>query len=435
MLRKSVKQIALLLTLVVSIPLTFSACEQKQKEIKLTSNVKQEMKEEDKNASKLVKVKDLDLGDMMYTPVCWKDDENIIVTEGSDKNKNLMDFKSVHIDDINVYNVNIKTSKISKVNTIKDAVCGEIGQKDMYGNFLYIKDNKVCMYNTIENTQKSIYDLSEIIKEQKQKLKIQDNKELLKRIHCGFVLGSDKCIYVMALTSDGTCSMRVINTDTGGVIKGSFTAGYFPNLDNIRGLYSWAYNKNKDSFYVSSIFYNVIYECKLGEKSDIKKNKVAGGEIFDISKDGNTLYLNSIIKKNKKSIIKYDMEKNKAIELINDAVEDKGKNQQSVFENISINYDKSIISYSVQSFMIESDNKNSYKIQATSFIGDFDGKEIKNSRRLPLEQLDKNGNGNAIILNKRGDSFIYLVTYFDYNAKDDVTKLYKTKSYVYQIKK
>ncbi len=434
-MKKNMKEIALLLTLVVSIPLSFSACGEKQKEIKLTSNVKQEMKDEEKSASKLVKVKDLDLGDMIYTPICWKDDENIIVTEGSGKNKNLIDFKSVHVDDINVYNVNTKTSKTSKLSTITDAICGDVGEKDMYGNFLYIKDNKIWMYNTIQNTQKSIYDLSEIMKEQKENLKIKDDKELLKRIHCGFVLGSDKYVYLMALTSNSSCSAKVIDIKTGSIIKGSFASGYFPNLDTVRGLYSWAYNKNKDSFYISSIFYTVMYECKLGEKNDIKKNNTVGGEIFDISEDGNSLYFNSFLKKNKKTIVKYDIEKDKATELTSGIVESSGKNQQSVFENISTNYDNNVVSYSVQSFIAESGNKNLYKIQATSFIGDFDGKEIKNSRMLPLEQLDNKDNGNAIMLNKKGDSFIYTVMYFDYDSKNDVTKLYKSKNYIYQIKK
>lgn len=433
MIGKNMKKIAVILTLAISIPSTLSACGEKQKEIKLTSDVKQEMKDEEKNASKLVKVKDLDLGDMIYIPICWKDDENIIVTEGSDKNKNGIDLKNVYVDDINVYNVNIKTSKVSKLNTITDSICGEVGEKAMYGNFLYTKDNKIWMYNTTQNTQKSIYDLSEIMKDQKKNLKIKDDKELLKRIHSGFVFGSDKYVYIMALTSDGICSMRVIDTKTGSVTKGSFTAGYFPNLDSMQGMYSLAYNKNKDLFYVTSIFYNVMYECKLGDKSSIKKNKNVGGQIFDISENGNNLYLNSLYKQGKRSIIKYDIAKDKVTEIASESMSKGGKNQVSTFDDVSANYSNNIISYGIQSGVAESDKKTISKIQSTSFIADFDGKEIKNARMLPVDQLDNKNNGNMIMLNKKGDSFIYTVVYYDY--KDDVTKLYKAKSYIYQVKK
>ena len=436
MIQISVKRIALILALIVSIPVTFTACGEKQKEIKLASDVKQEVKDEEKNANKLVKIKDLDLGSMMYVPICWKDDENIVVTEGSEKNKNVIDFKGVHIDDINVYNVNIKTSKVDKVNTIKDALCGDVGEKDMYGNFLYIKDKKLWMYNTIENTQKSIYDLSDIIKEQKENLKITDDKELLKTIHCGFVLGSDKYIYVMAYISENDCRMRVIDIKTGAVIKGSDHSGYFPYLDNVRGNYSWVYNKAKDSFYISSIYYDFIYQCKLGEPNSLKRIETVGGQIFDISEDGNDIYLNSIYKKGKgkKSIVKYDIQKDKVTVIASENMNIGDKNHISIFEDVHINNSKHSIGYGVQNAVFEPDNKSLSKMQTNSFIGDFDGKEIKNARMLPVEQLDNKNYGSSIMFNKKEDGFIYTVHYFDYNSKDDVTTLYKAKSYIYQIK-
>lgn len=435
MIRKNMKQISLFLALVLSMPLTFSACEQKQKEIKISSDVKQEMKNEDTNASKIVKIKDLDLGDMIYTPICWKDDENIVVTDGGYKNTNEINLENINMGDINVYSVNIKTSKASRVNIIKDAVCGEVGSKDMYGNFLYIKDNKVCMYNAIENTEKPIYDLSSIIKEEKGNLKIKDEKELLKRIYCGFVFGSDKCIYVLAETNNHTYSIRVINVKSKKVTEGSFVKRFFNNFGNVQNLYSLAYNKNKDTFYVTSIYYNVMYECKLeGEKSTIKENSAVGGQIFDISEDGNDLYLNSAYyKKGKRSIIKYNMEKNKVTEITSDYMSKGGKNQFSVFADVAANYNNNIIEYSVNNAVYEKDNKNVSKIQATSFIGDFDGKEIKNSVMLPVEQIEGKNNNNRVIINKKGDNFIYTVLYFD--SKDSIIKTYKMKGYVYQVKK
>ncbi len=197
MIKKNFKRIALLLTLAVSIPFTFTSCTDKQKEIDLSANVKQQIKDEEKNAPQLIKDKELDLGTMMYTPICWKDDENIIVTEGSEKNKNVMNINDVNVDDINVYNINTTTSKVTKINTITNALCGDIGAKDMYGNFLYIKDQKLYKYNALQNTEKVIYDLSEIMKAQRENPAIpHSDNEILKRIHAGFVLGSSKYIYI-----------------------------------------------------------------------------------------------------------------------------------------------------------------------------------------------------------------------------------------------
>ncbi|MDW8799975.1 hypothetical protein P8V03_02265 [Clostridium sp. A1-XYC3] len=429
MMSRSIKKVVLPLILMFSVTLISTSCGERQKQITLSSDVKQETKDEEKNASKLVKVTELDLNNMIYTPICWKDDENIIVTEGSDKNT--IDLNSIHIDDINIYNVNIKTSKVSKINTIKEAICGDIGQKHMYGNFLYTKDNKLWMYNTIENASKPVYDLSDIMKKQKEGLKTADTRELLKRIHSGFVFGSDKYVYVIADVSNIESIMVAIDTKTGDAIEGYTNSGYFPYSDKTQGIFSWVYNKSNDSFYISSPYYNVIYKTQLGKKSAFKKIETVGGQIFDISEDGNEIYLNSIYKNGKRSIVKYDIQKDK-VTVIADENRDNGrKNHTSMFTDVHTDTRKGIISYSIQSAELESKNKT-YRMEAASFIGDFDGKEIKNARMLPIEQLDNKSSQNTIMINRKGDGFIYTLYYFDYEG--EVIKFYKTKSYIYQIK-
>ncbi len=75
------------------------------------------------------------------------------------------------------------------------------------------------------------------------------------------------------------------------------------------------------------------------------------------------------------------------------------------------------------------------KIQSASFVGVFDGNEIKTVRMLPVEKIDNKINMNDIMINKKGNSFIYTVQYFDYNSKADTIKFYKTKTYLYKIQK
>ena len=54
---------------------------------------------------------------------------------------------------------------------------------------------------------------------------------------------------------------------------------------------------------------------------------------------------------------------------------------------------------------------------------------------LPVEKIDNKINMNDIMINKKGNSFIYTVQYFDYNSKADTIKFYKTKTYLYKIQK
>jgi len=433
-MKKNLKGVALLLTLAISIPLTFTSCTEKQKQVDLSTDVKQQIKDEEKNAPKLVKEKELDLGNMNYSPICWKDDENLIITEGSEKSKNVIDLNSVNVDDINVCNINTKTNKVTKINTITNALCGDVGQMDMYGNFLYIKDEKLYMYNVLQNTQKSIFDLSEIMKDLRENPAIpHDDNEILKRIHAGFVLGSDKYVYIMVATKDWQkypmCDVKVIDLETQNVTKWSVKGGYFPNLETASLMPSWAYSKNKDTFYMSSGNYNVIYEFKPGNQ-DLKKIDKGGGKIFDISEDGNYIFLAGGIKQ-KSTIIKYDISKNKAEEILSESISNNGEIRR--FSDVSIS--NNVIGYDVVNYTLESDNKTISKIQSVSFIGDFNGKEIKNARMLPVEKLDNKNNANSIMFNKKGDSFIYTVAYYDYDSKGETIKFYKTKTYLYKIQR
>lgn len=433
MIRNNLKRVIWLLILSVSIPIFCTSCTEKQKEIDLSTDVKQQIKDEDKNAPKLVKEKELDLGSMIYSPICWKDDENFIVTEGSEKSKNAMDLNNVNVDDINIYNVNTKTSKVTKINTITEAVCGDVGKKDMYGNFLYVKDQKLYMYNVLQNIQKPIYDLSELMKELRENPAIpHDENEILKRIHAGFVLGSDKYVYIMVANMSwqkiSMCDVKVIDLQSENKITWSFRGGYFPYLDTVKLNYSWAYNKSKDAFYISSSNYNVIYEFKPGD-TNLDKIEKAGGEIFDISEDGNYLYLGGAINQ-KRVIVKYDISKNKAIEILSSGTDNKGG--ISMFNGVGTT--NNVIGYNVENAAIESDNTVT-KIQAVSFIGDYNGNEIKNARMLPVEKLDNKNNMNFVMLNKKGDSFIYTVAYYDYDSKAAVVKFHSIKSYLYNIQR
>lgn len=436
MKKDNMKKTILSLTLLLSITLSFIGCGKNEKEIQLSSDVKQELKDQEKNAVKLVKAKELEFGDSKYLPIGWKDDENIIVTEGDKTKDGFIDIDTNHMDNISVYNINIKTSKVSKLNTISDAICGDVGEKNLSGNFLYIKDNKLYMYNVKDNTQKQIYDLSEVIKEIKESSRndIMRNNKVLDKVHPGFIKGNDRYVSVIySIYNQQNCKIKIIDLQTGKVTGSSWFSGFFPGIDYPEAEFRLAYSKMKNAFYMSSFNSDAIYEYRMDNSSTLRKIKNASGQIFGISEDGRELYLSSNYKNKKKIITKYDIEKDKLTEILSDNMRGPVKNQISVYMGVSLNQNKNIISYSIKNVIFDSSYKYASKIQDTSFIGNFDGNTIKNPKIFPTEQIDNQNSFNYILFGPKGDKVLYTIYYFDF--KENKIKINKVKSFIYEINK
>lgn len=436
MKKGNMKKTILSLTLILSMTLSFIGCDKNENEIQLSSDVKQELKDQEKSSVKLIKVKELEFGDGKYLPIGWKDDENIIATEGEKTKDGFIDIDTNDVDNINVYNINIKTSKISKLNTISDAICGDVGEKNLSGNFLYIKDNKLGMHNIKDNTQRQIYDLSEIIKEIKENSSndIARNNKVLDKVHPGFVKGSDRYVAVVySMFNQQNCKIKIIDLQTGKVTSSSCFSGFFPGIDYPESGFRLTYSKTKNTFYMSSFNSDAIYEYKMDNSSTLRKIKNASGQIFDISEDGKELYLSSNYKNKKKIITKYDIEKDKLTEILSDNMRGPVKNQISVYKGVSLNQNKNIISYDIQNNIFDSSYKHVSKSQGTSFIGDFDGNTIKNPKLFPIEQIDNQNSFNYILFDPKGDRVLYTTYYFD--LKENKIKINKVKSFIYEIKK
>lgn len=436
MKKDNMKKTILSLTLIISITLSFIGCDKNEKEIQLSGDVKQELKDQEKNAVKLVKAKELEFGDGKYSPIIWKDNENIIATEGEKTKNSFIDIDTKHVDNINVYNINIKTSKISKLNTISDAICGDVGEANLRGNFLYIKDNKLYMYNVTDNTQKQIYDLSEVIKEIKESSKndIMRNNKVLDKVHPGFIKGNDRYVSVIySIYNQQNCKIKIIDLQTGKVTGSSWFSGFFPGIDYPQAGFRLAYSKMKNAFYMSSFNSDAIYEYRMDNSSTLRKIKNASGQIFDISEDGRELYLNSNYKNKKKVITKYDIEKDKLTEILSDSMRGPIKNQISAYKGVSLNENKNIISYTIENDIFDSSYKHIAKSQDTSFIANFDGSTIKNPKIFPMEQIDNQNSFNYILFNPKGDRMLYTTYCFD--LKENKIKINKVKSFIYEINK
>ena len=113
---------------------------------------------------------------------------------------------------------------------------------------------------------------------------------------------------------------------------------------------------------MSSGNYNVIYEFKPGN-TDLKKIDKGGGKIFDISEDGNYIYLAGGIKQ-KSTIIKYDISKNKAEEIISGSIGSNGEISRFSGATTSSN----TAGYNVVNYTLESDNKTISKILTGSVL-------------------------------------------------------------------
>jgi hypothetical protein len=422
----------------------FTGCSSRGKELELSKNVKQQLIDEENASIKLEKLKELDFGNENYYPVCWKDDENVIATSSSDNNgKHVLDIMTPTEADISIYDINVKTSQRSKLKTIEKAYCGDLGRKEFYGKFLYMKDNSLCMYNAIDNSEKVIYDLSEVIKEFKEpgfgtasNEQTMKDSDILPKIKAGFVKGSDKYVYIMSFFPDGwgdSQTLRMLDLSNGKVYKNSTLKGLFNS--NEQFTVSWLYSKISDSFYACSMYNGRLYEYSLNREQQISNLKGIKGALTDISEDGNELLL---VKanygsrlKNPTTIEKYNIKSKKLTQLIYDKTKSSDSNKISGYSGILFN-SGSIVNYSIQNITVNTKSKKITEVEDIAYLGTYDGVKIKSAKALPLEKIDNKGNINSIIFNNKGDKFIYSVCY--YGQGEDLLTPYKTKSWVYQVK-
>lgn len=422
--------ISLMLSLVMV--LTFTACGEKEKQIELSSDVKREVMEEQKKEIKLTKVKKLDFGDRNFIPICWKNDENIIVIDA--ETKGFVDIFEPYKSDINLYSINIKTSKFNKINSVKDSICGDIGKKEMSGKVLYTKNNKLYIYDVINNAQKQIYDLNDVLKEIKDtslSKKVEEN-ELLKRVHSGFVKGSNKYIYIindLMGYEKHSQILRIIDLQTGEVKKSGILK-YMSDTD-ITYLISCAYSKENNCFYLSSICYNSLYEYKFSMPNDKTIISNIYCSIDEISDDGKNLYLTVTDGGGQLANIQvYNVSNGNFTKIAND-IENSSISKQNYYADANLSSNQDIISYGIANYKMSSAYSTLESVKESLFLGYFNGEKINNVKLIPIEYIENKSNQSRILFNKEGTKFICNVNYFEY--KNNKIKMYKIKNYIYEI--
>lgn len=383
----------------IFISFNFLACNNSEKDIIISDNIKEEFKKQDKDNLSISKVNNSNLGDVNFGPLCWKDDENFVASYTQDNYK---------INDI--YNVNVKTSKATKVDTLENVtIFTNMNYQVRNNKLIYSKNNKLWIYDLINNKSKQIWDLTEV----------QD--EMSKYgASISFVKGNDKYISIITIKKydkEEYKNIRMLDINTGKVVKS--------NDMKIPIFHSFMYSKEKDAFYTSKG--KNIYEYKLSNPNEIRKientSKNYCYDFMDISDDGKYIY--SIVYKyngSKKDykyredeIVKYDIIKNKFTTIIND-----NKN----YCHLEFNPKTSIIIYSYSN---KGDNKT------YTCIGKVKEDKIKNIKRVPLDDIGEvEWNGGLTMMNEESTRFTYMIPYRAINDKDDTLNVILN---AYEIKK
>lgn len=448
------KKKVLLFLLIFVIILGMTACYD-HKKIILSNDVKKDVTAQEKNTIRLEKIKELPMDNLEYDPLYWKDDENFIAINSVGNFSN----------NYNIYNVNIKTSQVTKIDELNDAYI--IG-KYFWGNnpnrkLLFIRDFKLWIYDTSSGTSKIIYGLSEVKSEIEEKysrysierttdktgrstnisssypkkegdttfFKVEYSSDFNMGFAADFVAGSNKYVYLNSLSG-----LKILDIDSGKIIKlstsnlanhmadeGSYFLG---NLETV------IYDKIKNTFYtsiyegrkVTTEEKTDVYEFSLGEPD--KFNKVIelmgiGFQDAEISEDGKYIYFNNSRSTGKgstiNSIIRLDTTKNTYYKLFQEK-------QDSGYFTVRYNYKLGLIYYEYSNENTKTGNGRMY------FLGTIKDGKLKVIENLaPGETTDMTSGLADIIYNEKGDKFIFRAHFFE---KDNSVK---GKTYIYAVTK
>lgn len=390
----------IIISMGIFVILILSACNNSKNDIIISDNIKEEFKKQDKDNLSISKINNSNLGYVRFGPYCWKDDENFVGIYSDD---------NYEINDI--YNVNVKTSKATKVDTLEDVTIFTYMNYEVKNNkLIYSKNNKLWIYDLINNKSKEIWDLTEV---QDEMSKYGAN--------ISFVKGSDKYISIVTIKKYGKeefKNIRMLDINTGKVVKS--------NDMKIPLFKSFMYSKEKDAFYVSKgkNIYEYIYEYNLSNPNEIKKientRKDYMYDCMEISDDGKYIY--SIVydkktnKKHRKSkIVKYDILKNKFTTI---------SDENSGYLFLEFNPKTNIIIYTY----VDNEHKKAY-----TCIGRVKGNKIENTKRVPLEDIGEvKWNTALTMMNEKSTRFTYMVPYQKINDKDNTLRLLLN---AYEIKK
>ncbi|OFI01378.1 hypothetical protein CLOACE_21660 [Clostridium acetireducens DSM 10703] len=386
---KSLKKFTII-TMMLFLIFNLSACGKTKKDIVISKDVKEEFKSQDKEDIRISKINDLNTDGKNHEPLCWKDDENFIAIDIYNKFKNF-----------DIYNINIKTSKVTKVDTLKDIVLYTPMAYEINNNkLIYSNNNKLYIYDLLNNKSKEIWDLTEV-KDEISKYGASIN----------FVKGSDKYVSIITMKKQGKeyfRNIRILDMSTGKVVKS--------NDLKIPLVYTFMYSKIKDVFYTVKM--RNIYEYKLSNPNELKKVEITDKHCYDdftnISSDGRYIYC--IVMKDAKNktngtdeIFKYDLVNDKFTSMLS---------EEGKYSSLVINSNTNNIAYRYSNV----DNDKSHVC-----IGKIKENGIKNIKRIPSEKVkDLSYVFEDIMMNEEGNKFIYRQVNKDKNdSRSTLLKAYK----------
>ncbi|WP_432405472.1 hypothetical protein [Wukongibacter sp. M2B1] len=413
-----------------------------EKSILISDDVKKEAKKQEMETFRLEKLKELNINGKELDPVCWKDDENIIAFRGRGDNDHTYD----------IFNININTSKVTKINTIKHVVWRTNSTILHNKKVLYLNNLRFYTYDLLNDTTKEVYDLSnlkkeieeeyrdyyinefsneagyiyyEIVKRENEKdpkFNIKSDNEVVWLFDTNLVRESDKYISIITESPDDYAeTIRILNIETGEIVKSKPFRYETLSLERLN-TDGFIYNKSKDAFYMNGESRS-IYEYRLSDPNRLQeikeiKERLGNSNSF-ISGDEKNIYF-SAMDEGGGSIVRYNIENDKLTIISKDKPE-------GVYFDINLNSKSNIISYNYYKRPFINYNDESY-----TFIGMIDGDKIRNIQKLPVEKLyDRYHNWNTITFNESGNKFIYKVAY---NYEQGDIRDRSVKYYVYEIK-
>lgn len=455
---KRKKCIILLLVLMLAQGVT--SCKANDKGIVLSNDVKKDLMSQDKDSIKVEKLKEFPMDNSQYDPLYWKDDENFIAIN------DIGNATTSH----NIYNININTSLVTKIDSLDNAlIVGGLNQNydgvsTKSSRLIFIRDFKLWLYNISDGTSKIIYDLADVKNEIEEKysnwtvernydesgqvtgvtassdgsasvtsgsstknhvdktpFKVEYPTDFNIGLNVGFVKGSDRYVFIK-----GPKSLRILDLQSGQVV---ITEGSTFGIDEIDN--TVLYSKMEDAFYVYALYNHntaqkeeTLYEIKLNNPDEFKtmaKIPGYGYGVTSISDNGKDIYFSSSNVRDggvsNNSIIMFDTTKNTFAKLFVDWSDAK--------YSFTYNYRSNLLFYE---YWAQDANTRDNPM---CFMGSLNNVKLKVAQNITPGRIDNmNTNFIDIVYNQKGDKFIFRVHYFEKG-----TKVIKGINYVYGVER
>jgi len=407
-MKKNITKRAICVILIMTALSLIMGCDkkEKEKELVISNNIQQDVNNKENKEFKLEKLSELNITPESITPLFWKDDENIIAIDY------IITTSTQQSSNYNIYSINIKTSKVTIIDTLSNVsrqpqAFESIGYKMLYG-----KGNMLYTYNFEDKTNSQLYDISQI--------------ESITPPRCGIVEGSDKHVFINSRSAHEDKvedTIRILDLETKKILV-TIPLKELICLDP-------KYSKGKDIFYVKltpsgGVDLTNIYEFKLSNPNEIKKiEKLSNYNLTSITDDGKELILskgNMGTENPIRSIARYDLINDKLVDLLSIKASD---NTLGGYFNVYLKKGSNLISY------METEGVGS-STKLSTFIGSYENNKISNIQKLQTEPIDKFIIGDCkLLFNKKCNMLLYKVGYFDSMKQSRDGAIFKY--YIYKL--